>query len=75
MLWVRQASHMDCACTMSSDPLVARKGEVEAASPGESQQQCPPAEPLSSPRRDGESKIGPTFLPPQRKQGSSTAPP
>lgn len=64
MFWVRQASYMGFACTRSSDPLVARKGEVEAASPGESQQQCTPAEPLSSSRRNEENKPGPTFLPP-----------
>ena len=59
-------------CTMSSDPLVARKGEVEAASPGESEQQRTSAEPQSSLPGKGENMLGPTFLSPLlSKQGSS----
>lgn len=34
-----QVSHMGFAYTVSSDPLVARKGEIEAEHSGESEQQ------------------------------------
>lgn len=35
MLWVLQASHTDFLHFLSSDPLVTRKGLVEAACPAE----------------------------------------
>lgn len=56
-----KSSHMGSACTVFSDPLVARKGDIEAASPGESSSELQ-QNLLSSPHRKRENKLGPTFF-------------
>lgn len=62
MLWVLQASHTDFLHLLPSDPLVTRKGLVEAASPAE--YSSSELQSLCQVLTEREKQLRPTFLSP-----------